>query len=612
MADTPLDELPEVVTSADADLLYTVQGGNSRRVTRSKLLASAVRHDIDQDLPAAAKLKARNNIGALGKIAETLTDAEKATVRGNIGALAKGPEALTANEKAQVRSNFSAASLDGDGKVPLSELPDELFGDIETVASQAAMLALSVPKGSIAIRTDVQKNFVLRAEPASVLANWVELAMPTAPVTKVAGKQGEVDLLVADIIGLDEAIEQLIADLAGITYAKLGVIPNAQLPARIRAAALVATDANLLNENGWYRIEPSAANTPAVNDTGLINVIAQSATVLKQIWYQRGGNRVFMRHTISGEAGFTDWFENYTGSIYRNYLINGGFDVWQRGTSFSTSVYTADRWRLGGGVSAVCAISRQTFGSTDILRDFGQSFYLRWTRTSAGTSESTLTNKIENVRTLAGRRTTITFWANTSVATALTPKLEQYFGTDGGASPSVYPNFGKIALTPGWKKYTSTIKVPSVAGKTIGSANYLGFYFGWSNTDPNATIELAMISLVEGDATREDNPFEYLNPQETLALCQRYYETGSFTGYAEHRTLQPNSLCVAVPVVFKVPKRVTPSTLIGYTYQGGGSFIRTGNLERQDPNSATVYLMSGGSSGGVCDISFNWVADSEF
>jgi len=58
------------------------------------------------------------------------------------------------------------------------------------VNSQSAMLALSsAVVGSIAIRTDVNKNFVLSATPSSTLANWIELATPSS-VTSVNGSAG--------------------------------------------------------------------------------------------------------------------------------------------------------------------------------------------------------------------------------------------------------------------------------------------------------------------------------------------------------------------------------------------------------------------------------------
>src|SRR5690606_22153270 len=60
------------------------------------------------------------------------------------------------------------------------------------VASQAAMLALTGQKGDIAIRSDVNKSFILSASPASTLGNWKELKTPTDVVLSVAGLTGAI------------------------------------------------------------------------------------------------------------------------------------------------------------------------------------------------------------------------------------------------------------------------------------------------------------------------------------------------------------------------------------------------------------------------------------
>ena len=91
------------------------------------------------------------------------------------------------------------ASLDAGGKVPESQLPAVVISDVFSVASQAAMLALTAERGDIAVRTDLNKTFALSAAPASTLGNWVELRSPTDVVQSVAGKTGAVTLLKADV-----------------------------------------------------------------------------------------------------------------------------------------------------------------------------------------------------------------------------------------------------------------------------------------------------------------------------------------------------------------------------------------------------------------------------
>lgn len=86
------------------------------------------------------------------------------------------------------------ASLDSTGKVPTSELPAIAITETFVVASQAAMLALSAQIGDVAIRTDVNLNFILADTPASVLGNWVQLLTPPDAVTSVDGRVGVVTL----------------------------------------------------------------------------------------------------------------------------------------------------------------------------------------------------------------------------------------------------------------------------------------------------------------------------------------------------------------------------------------------------------------------------------
>ena len=87
------------------------------------------------------------------------------------------------------------ASLDGTGKLPTSQLPGIAVHTTFVVASQAAMLAVSgADEGDLAVRTDLNKTFILTAVPASTLGNWQELLTPTDTVTSVDGNVGAVSL----------------------------------------------------------------------------------------------------------------------------------------------------------------------------------------------------------------------------------------------------------------------------------------------------------------------------------------------------------------------------------------------------------------------------------
>lgn len=96
-------------------------------------------------------------------------------------------------------------TLDSSGLIQSSQLPSIAISDTFVVSSQSAMLALTAEVGDIAIRTDLNKSFILQSTPASTLANWKELLTPPDTVTSVAGRTGNVTLANTDISGLGTA-----------------------------------------------------------------------------------------------------------------------------------------------------------------------------------------------------------------------------------------------------------------------------------------------------------------------------------------------------------------------------------------------------------------------
>jgi hypothetical protein len=112
--------------------------------------------------------------------------------------------------KSQVGAINGAASLDATGKVPSVQIPAISFSSVDVVNSMEKMLSFTsgtgLPTdrliGSIVVRLDSSKNFVLAQLPASNRANWIELVNPDAPVQTVNGLTGYVDLRKANITDL--------------------------------------------------------------------------------------------------------------------------------------------------------------------------------------------------------------------------------------------------------------------------------------------------------------------------------------------------------------------------------------------------------------------------
>lgn len=114
-------------------------------------------------------------------------------------------------EAAAVTGLGTAATLDSgieagnvpvlgeDGKLNTSVIPAIALTETFEVDSEAAMLALEAQPGDIAIRSDANKTYILKAAPATNAENWTMLKTPTDGVLSVNGKTGAVTLNTDDV-----------------------------------------------------------------------------------------------------------------------------------------------------------------------------------------------------------------------------------------------------------------------------------------------------------------------------------------------------------------------------------------------------------------------------
>lgn len=167
----------------------------------------------------------------------------------------------------QKASINGVASLDANGKIPSSQIPAISFSSGYVVTSQSAMLALSAAVvGSIAIRTDNSKNYVLSGLPATNLTNWLELLMPVA-VSSVNGRtESNITLTTTDIAEgtnlyfTNTRVRNAMSGTSPINYSpSSGDISMAAATASV-PGYLTAADWNMFN-NKMSTFSNQAANT---------------------------------------------------------------------------------------------------------------------------------------------------------------------------------------------------------------------------------------------------------------------------------------------------------------------------------------------------------------
>lgn len=237
-----------------------------------------------------------------------------------------------------------------------------------------------------------------------------------------------------------------------------------------------------------------------------------------------------------------------TDGLSRQAIINGNFDVWQRGTSFvnpASGTYTADRWRVSqdaGGGTLPTLTHRQLGLSGGEVDESSRAYWIE--NNGAGsslgaTSIGLVEQYIENgTRALCGtgKKITVSFWAWSTIAgKRLGVYAAQTYGTGGSPSTGDILSGTNFTLSTVWTKYSYTFTTSALSGKTFGTNNddtfNLSFMYAWGTSFlarvGAATAETfgsagnTYIAQVQVSAGGVALPFQPRSFAEEAELCKR-------------------------------------------------------------------------------------------
>ena len=197
-----------------------------------------------------------------------------------------------------------------------------------------------------------------------------------------------------------------------------------------------------------------------------------------------------------------------------NYIINGGFDIWQRGTGpFTThGTFSADRWNFFASAGS-SSISR----STDVPSP-QFAFSLSYTATNATLPEIYQRIESRDAAQFAGQTVTVSFWAKSTSGTA-GYRVVAYTPTavDNYATVNVEQTISVTsASASGWARYS----VSFVA--SANAVNGIGISLRRATTTSSSTTLWTGVQIETGSVA---TPFRRNanSLQGELAACQRYY-----------------------------------------------------------------------------------------
>ena len=231
----------------------------------------------------------------------------------------------------------------------------------------------------------------------------------------------------------------------------------------------------------------------------------------------------------------------------KNTVINGGFDIWQRGTSVNVAAasapYTADRWQALAQTGQASTVSRQLTNDATNLPHIKYCARVQRNSGQTGTGDGLgIFNAFEslNSQQFAGRTITFSFYARAGAnfsASGNVLKARVYTGTGTdenvivGYSGLGFPVDASPVLTTTWQRFTYTVAIPT----TVNEVQIGTYYVPTGTAGANDYFEVTGVQLEVGSVA---TPFSRATGtiQGELAACQRYYvRLGAGLGNANQR-----------------------------------------------------------------------------
>ena len=270
----------------------------------------------------------------------------------------------------------------------------------------------------------------------------------------------------------------------------------------------------------------------------------------------------------------------------QNAVYNSGYDIWQRGTSFTANagaIYTADRW-MSWATTAGQSIynNRQSAGNLSVTPNQSLQYCMRQGRTSGNTNTGAqrlfMTLESADSYRFAGKTVTFSFYAR--AGSGFTGIALTSFVTTGTGTDQIYYSFTGSSeqtqnntLTTSWQRFTQTVTLAT----TTTEAAFGVYFLGVGTAGANDFFEITGVQFEIGSVA---TPYNSMTGtiQGELSACQRYYYRQSIAATPARFAIgMVNSTTIAnFTTYLPVQMRTAPTALEQSGTAGDYSIVSSG------------------------------------